>query len=67
MDLWHLRYRNKEETPLAEKIYGADGVEFDDSAKKQLAQITELGFGSFPVCMAKTQFSFSDNPESFFY
>lgn len=65
---FHVLY--KEETPLAEKIeiiakkiYGADGVEFDDSAKKQLAQITELGFGSFPVCMAKTQFSFSDNPK----
>ena len=55
--------------PLAEKIetiateiYGADGVEFESSAKKQLAKLTDLGFGNLPVCMAKTQYSFSDDP-----
>ena len=60
----------KEETSLtekietiADKIYGADGVEYDVQAKKQLAKITELGFGNLPVCMAKTQFSFSDDPK----
>ena len=60
----------KEETSLtekietiADKIYGANGVEYDVQAKKQLAKITELGFGNLPVCMAKTQFSFSDDPK----
>lgn len=48
---------------IADKIYGADGVEYDVQAKKQLAKITELGFGNLPVCMAKTQFSFSDDPK----
>ena len=59
----------KEEIPLtekietiAQKIYGADGVEYDKSAKKQLDKLTELGFGNLPVCMAKTQYSFSDDP-----
>lgn len=47
---------------IAEKIYRADGVIFEGNAKKQLAQLEELGFGNVPVCMAKTQFSFSDNP-----
>ena len=46
---------------IAEKIYRADGVEFTAAAKKQLATIEGLGFGNLPVCMAKTQFSFSDN------
>lgn len=48
---------------IAEKIYGADGVEYDTQAVKQLKRLTELGFGSFPVCMAKTQFLFSDDPK----
>lgn len=48
---------------IAEKIYDADGVEYDTQAAKQLKRLTELGFGSFPVCMAKTQFSFSDDPK----
>lgn len=47
---------------VAEKIYRADGVEFEANAKKQLARIESLGFGNLPVCMAKTQYSFSDNP-----
>ena len=46
---------------VATKIYGADGVEFTPAAKKQLAKLTELGFSSYPVCMAKTQYSLSDN------
>ena len=65
---FHTLYQD--EMPLAEKIetvatkiYGADGVEFENSAKKQLAKLTELGFGNLPVCMAKTQYSFSDNPK----
>ena len=65
---FHIIYNNeaslteKIET-IAEKIYDADGVEYDTQAVKQLKRLTELGFGSFPVCMAKTQFSFSDDPK----
>ena len=44
------------------KVYGGRGTVFMPNAKKQLAQLSELGFGSFPVCMAKTQYSFSDDP-----
>ena len=40
---------------ISKEIYGADGVVFEPAAKKQLAKITELGFGSLPVCMAKNQ------------
>ena len=45
---------------IATKIYGADGVNYTAAAKKQLAKITELGYGKLPVCMAKTQYSLSD-------
>ncbi len=55
-----LSIQQKVET-IAEKIYRADGVEFTAAAKKQLATIEGLGFGNLPVCMAKTQFSFSDD------
>lgn len=44
------------------KIYGGDGVNFMPAAEKQLAQLESLGFGSCPVCIAKTQYSFSDDP-----
>ena len=47
---------------IATKIYRADGVVFEANAKKQLATIEGLGFSELPLCMAKTQFSFSDNP-----
>ena len=47
---------------VAKKIYRADGIQFEGNAKKQLATIEGLGFGKLPVCMAKTQYSFSDNP-----
>ena len=46
---------------VVKKIYGGDGVTFLPAAKKQLAQLKELGFDSLPVCMAKTQYSFSDD------
>lgn len=46
---------------IATKIYGADGVNYTAPAKKQLAKITELGYGNLPVCMAKTQYSLSDD------
>ena len=45
------------------KVYGGDGVAFTPAAKKQLQRLTDLGFGSYPVCMAKTQYSFSDDPK----
>lgn len=47
---------------IAKKVYRADGVQLAGNAAKQLKQLTELGFGKFPVCMAKTQYSFSDEP-----
>ena len=46
---------------IATKIYHADGVEYTTSAKKQLKQLEEQGFGGLPICMAKTQYSFSDD------
>ena len=47
---------------IAREIYGAKGVNYSSQAKKQLAKLSELGFGTFPVCMAKTQYSLSDDP-----
>ncbi len=47
---------------VAKKIYGADGVDIASSAAKQIAKIEEMGFGKLPVCMAKTQYSLSDDP-----
>lgn len=46
---------------VAKKIYGADGVTFLPAAKKQLAEIERLGFGKLPICVAKTQYSLSDD------
>ena len=47
---------------VAKEIYGAKGVNYTAAAKKQLAKLTELGFGDLSVCMAKTQYSLSDDP-----
>ena len=47
---------------ICRKVYHADGVVLDANAKKQLKQLTDLGFDKLPICMAKTQYSFSDNP-----
>ena len=47
---------------IAKEIYGAEGVDFTDTAKKQLAEMEALGMTETPVCMAKTQYSLSDNP-----
>ena len=44
------------------KIYGGAGTEFTSAAEKQIARLEQLGFGGCPVCIAKTQYSFSDNP-----
>jgi len=46
---------------IATKVYRADGVSIAPAAKKQIQQLTELGFDKMPICMAKTQFSFSDD------
>lgn len=46
---------------ISREIYGADGVIFEPAAKKQLAKIEEMGFGKLPVCMAKNQYSLSDD------
>ena len=63
---FHVLY--PDEMPLKEKIntiareiYGADGVNFDPAAEKMLDKLTDLGFGNLPVCMAKTQYSLSDD------
>jgi formate--tetrahydrofolate ligase len=50
-------------TAIATKIYGSDGVDYADAAEKQIARLTALGFGELPICMAKTQYSVSDNPD----
>ncbi len=46
---------------IATKVYHADGVDFTSSAAKQLRQLEEQGFGGLPICVAKTQYSFSDD------
>ena len=46
---------------VASKIYRADGVDYSAAAAKMLDQLTEMGYGNLPVCIAKTQYSFSDN------
>ncbi len=48
---------------VAKEIYGADGVSYAASAQKQMKQLESLGFGNLPICMAKTQYSLSDDPE----
>ena len=63
---FHFAYES--EAPLTEKIeavarkvYGADGVDYAPAAAKELQRLTELGYGDLPVCMAKTQYSLSDD------
>ena len=47
---------------VAQKIYGADDIQISKAAQKQIDQLTALGYDKIPVCMAKTQYSFSDDP-----
>jgi formate--tetrahydrofolate ligase len=54
--------KDKIET-IATKVYGADGVEYDMKANRQLANYEALGYGHLPICMAKTQYSFSHDPK----
>lgn len=65
----HFKPLYEDDLPLTEKIetvakeiYGAKGVVFSPAATKQLQKLTDLGFGKLPVCMAKTQYSLSDDP-----
>ena len=57
-----LSLKDKIET-VAKEIYGASGVSYSPAAEKQMKQLENLGFGALPVCMAKTQYSLSDDPE----
>ena len=47
---------------IVKKVYGGDGINVLPAAKKQIEQLTALGFGNLPICVAKTQYSFSDDP-----
>ena len=47
---------------VVKKVYGGNGISVMPNAKKQIAKLTEMGFGNCPICMAKTQYSFSDDP-----
>ena len=65
----HFKPLYEDDLPLTEKIetvakeiYGAKGVVFSSTAAKQLQKLTDLGFGKLPVCMAKNQYSLSDDP-----
>ena len=65
----HFQYAYDTQLPIEEKleaivkkIYHGDGVVLTPAAKKQVKQLTDLGFGDRPICMAKTQYSFSDDP-----
>ena len=49
---------------IATKIYGAKGVDFSEAALAEIKKIEELGYGKFPVCIAKTQYSFSDDAKN---
>lgn len=49
---------------VATKIYGAEGVEYSEESNKKIEEIEKLGYGNLPVCIAKTQYSFSDDPKN---
>ncbi len=49
---------------IATKIYGAEGVEYTEEANEKIAQIEKMGYSDLPVCIAKTQYSFSDDPKN---
>jgi formate--tetrahydrofolate ligase len=50
-------------TKVAQKVYGADSIEMSERAKENLARFTRWGFGELPICIAKTQYSISDDPK----
>lgn len=49
---------------IAKEVYGAEDVEYTESALREIEQIEKLGYGKYPVCIAKTQYSFSDNDKN---
>ncbi|MGN1330316.1 MAG: formate--tetrahydrofolate ligase [Clostridia bacterium] len=49
---------------IAKKVYGAEDVEFSEEAQEEIKRIEKLGYGNYPVCIAKTQYSFSDNAKN---
>ena len=49
---------------VAKKIYGAEGVEYTEEAEKKIQEIEKMGFGNLPICIAKTQYSFSDDSKN---
>ena len=53
----------KELFEWAKEIYGADGVNYSPEAQKAIAKIEDMGYGNLPVCMAKTQYSLSDDKD----
>ncbi|MDO4777794.1 MAG: formate--tetrahydrofolate ligase [Cardiobacteriaceae bacterium] len=64
---WQPTYESREPLrdkirAIATRIYGADGVDFSADAARQIDLLEKLGYGTLPVCMAKTQYSLSDNP-----
>ena len=59
----NLPIRDKVET-ISKEIYGADGVDFSELAEQQMAQYESAGFGNLPICIAKTQYSFSCDPSA---
>lgn len=64
---WQPTYESREPLrdkikAIATRIYGADGVDFSADAARQIELLEKLGYGELPVCMAKTQYSLSDNP-----
>lgn len=59
---WNDRVEDKINT-ICTKIYGANGVNYSTQAEKDMQKIKELGYTNFPICMAKTQYSFSDDPK----
>ncbi|MBR1970845.1 MAG: formate--tetrahydrofolate ligase [Clostridia bacterium] len=53
---------NEKIEAIVKKVYGGDGIKVEAKAQKEIDKLTALGFGNLPVCMAKTQYSFSDDP-----
>lgn len=53
---------NEKIEAVVKKVYGGDGIKVEAKAQKEIDKLTALGFGNLPVCMAKTQYSFSDDP-----
>ena len=48
---------------VAKNIYGAEGIEIEESAKEKIEKFETMGYGKMPICIAKTQYSFSDDPK----